>query len=260
MRGRTILAIALMTAAGAVASTSASAQPAPWVPLGCQSVGFNVDRDVLRVDRRGFYTAIRLRVSGNDVRFFDLKVVYGNGDHDDIPVRAVVRAGGQSGTLDLKGGVRSVVRIEMVYEARRNFAGRARVCAEGLSGKTQPGAVAPPMAPVPPPAAAWVVLGCQPVGFNVDRDVLRVGRRDGRFTAIRLRVAGNDIRMLDLKVVYGNGEHDDIPVRAVIRAGGQSGLLDLHGRNRIIERVEMVYESRRNFRGRAEVCVDGRPG
>jgi hypothetical protein len=107
-------------------------------------------------------------------------------------------------------------------------------------------------------AQAWVTLGCRNVNFAVDRDVIRVDRRDGRFTAIRLRVSGNDIRMLDLKVVYGNGAPDDIPVRAVIRAGGQSGPLDLRGRDRAIDRIQMIYASRPNFRGRATVCVEGR--
>ena len=104
----------------------------------------------------------------------------------------------------------------------------------------------------------WVTLGCRDVSFAVDRDVVRVGRRDGRFNAIRIRVGGNDVQMLDVKVVYGNGAPDDLPVRAVIRAGARSGPLDLRGRNRFIERIELVYASRPNFRGHAQICVDGR--
>jgi len=260
MRGRHILAIALMTAACAATSTVASAQSGPWVLLGCQNVGFGVDRDVIRVGRReGHYTAIRLRVSGNDVHILDLKVVYGNNVVDDIRVRSLVRAGGQTGSLDLRGGVRSIQRIELIYQARRGFAGRAQVCAEGRFAQA---GIAPPIAPapMPPRPSGWVALGCQDVGFNVDRDVIRVGRRDGHYTAIRLRVSGNDVRFFDLKVVYGNGAPDDIPVRAVIRAGGQSGALDLRGGIRSINRIEMVYATRPNFRGRARVCVDGRLG
>ena len=30
----------------------------------------------------------------------------------------------------------------------------------------------------------WVELGCQKVSFRAERDVIRVGRREGRFTAI----------------------------------------------------------------------------
>jgi hypothetical protein len=105
----------------------------------------------------------------------------------------------------------------------------------------------------------WVELGCQKVSFlGKDRDVVKVGRREGKFKAIRLKVRGNDVEMLDLKVVYANGQPDDIAVRSHIRAGGQSGPLDLKGRDRAIDRVEMVYKSQPSFKGLATVCVEGR--
>jgi hypothetical protein len=63
--------------------------------------------------------------------------------------------------------------------------------------------------------------------------------------------------MLDLKVVYTNGEPDDIQVRSLIRAGSRTRPLDLRGRERAIQRVEMVYRKRLNFRGSATVCVEG---
>jgi hypothetical protein len=104
----------------------------------------------------------------------------------------------------------------------------------------------------------WDQLGCQKVGFLVDRDVIRVGRREGKFKAIRLDVSGNDVFVNDLKVVYGNGAPDDIPVRAQIRQGGRSGLLDLKGRGeRAIDRVELTYRAKPNFKGSATVCVSG---
>jgi hypothetical protein len=64
--------------------------------------------------------------------------------------------------------------------------------------------------------------------------------------------------MLDLKVVYANGEPDDVRVRARIAEGGTSGALDLRGRDRGIDRIEMIYARVPNFRGRARICVDGR--
>jgi hypothetical protein len=104
----------------------------------------------------------------------------------------------------------------------------------------------------------WVELGCKEVSFlGVDRDVIRVGRREGRFKAIRLEARGNDVEMLDLKVVYANGAPDDIPVRSLIRQGTRTRPLDLRGRERAIRQVEMVYAKRLNFRGRATVCVEG---
>jgi hypothetical protein len=104
----------------------------------------------------------------------------------------------------------------------------------------------------------WEQLGCQKVGFLVDRDVIRVGRREGTFKAIRLEVAGNAVYMNDLKVVYGNGVPDDIQVRSEIRDGGQTRPLDLKGRGeRVIDRIEMTYRAKPNFKGSAKVCVEG---
>ena len=89
------------------------------------------------------------------------------------------------------------------------------------------------------------------------RDSIRVGKREGRFKAIRLEARNNDVEMLDLKVIYANGAPDDIPVRSNIRAGTKTQPLDLKGRERAIEQIEMVYRSRPSFRGLATVCAEG---
>jgi hypothetical protein len=93
--------------------------------------------------------------------------------------------------------------------------------------------------------------------LGTDRDVIKVGRREGKFKAIRLEARGNDVEMLDLEVVYANGAPDDIQVRSLIRQGTRTRPLDLRGRERAIRQIEMVYQKRLNFRGRATVCVEG---
>jgi hypothetical protein len=237
------LATALFLLTILPASTAAQAQQ--WVQLGCRDVDLNVDRDVIRVGARdGRFSAVRLRAAGNAVQVLDLKVVYGNGNADDIPVRARIREGGTSGVLDLRGADRAIDRIEMIYARVPNFRGRARIYADGRHAQAA--------------AANWVQLGCREVDLNVDRDVVQVDRRDGRFSAVRLRAAGNAVQMLDLKVIYGNGEPDDIPVRARIPEGGTSGPLDLRGHDRAIDRIQMIYARVPNWRGRARLCVDGR--
>jgi hypothetical protein len=107
-------------------------------------------------------------------------------------------------------------------------------------------------------AADWVELGCQQVSFlGKDHDSIRVGRREGRFKAIRLLAKGNDVEMLDLRVIYANGAPDDVPVRAMIRQGTRTRPLDLKGWERAIRQVDMTYKARLNFRGLATVCVEG---
>jgi hypothetical protein len=247
--------VAALSGFVAITGEATAQRVVDWVPLGCQRVTFNIDRDVIRVGRQdGRFRAIRLRARGNNVNMLDLKVIYANGEPDDIPVRALIRAGSQSGRLDLRGLDRAIDRVELIYQAQPNFRGQATICVDGLVvAAVGPG---PGSATIPAPSSRWVVLGCKQVGFNIDRDVIPVGVREGAFHALRLRARRNDIFMLDLKVVYGNGTAEDLPVRAQIRAGATSGAIDLTGARRNIQRIEMIYQSRPNFRGQAEVCVE----
>jgi hypothetical protein len=104
----------------------------------------------------------------------------------------------------------------------------------------------------------WEHLGSQKVGFIVDKDVIQVGRRDGDFSKIQLRVKGNEVEFLDVKVIYANGQADDIRIRNKIRAGGETRAIDLKGGDRFIRRVEFVYRSRPSFKGQATVELWGR--
>jgi hypothetical protein len=107
----------------------------------------------------------------------------------------------------------------------------------------------------------WVQLGCQQVSFRGrDRDTIRVGKREGRFQAIRVAARGNDVEMRRLSVVYANGNPDDLDVQRLIRSGSKTEALDLKGRDRAIERIDMTYRQRDDFRGRATVCVEGLVG
>ena len=107
----------------------------------------------------------------------------------------------------------------------------------------------------------WVQLGCQQVSFRGrDRDTIRVSRREGRFRAIRFAARGNDVEMRRLSVVYANGNPDDLDVQRVIRSGSKTDALDLKGRDRAIERIDMTYRQRDDFRGRATICVVGLVG
>ena len=228
-----------------------------WELLGTQAVGFRVNRDVINVGRReGRFTRIALEARDNDIFIMDLKVIFLNNDVQDIPVRAQLRRDERTRPLDLIGGERGIRQIQIVYRARPGFGGHALLRVYGE--KDRGGDPGPRPGPGPGPIAdRWDELGCKKVGFIRDRDVIPVGRQEGRFRAIRLRVADNKVHMMDLKVVYANGGPDDIPVREEIAAGAQTRPLDLKGERRSIRQIEMVYRSRPSLRGRATVCVDG---
>ena len=107
----------------------------------------------------------------------------------------------------------------------------------------------------------WVQLGCQQVYFRGrDRDSIRVGRREGRFRAIRIAARGNDVEMRRLSVVYANGNPDELDVQRVVRSGSKTDPIDLKGRDRAIDRIDLTYRQRDDFSGRATVCVEGLVG
>ena len=234
-----------------------------WVTLGEKSVGFLVDRDVLRLDRdegwfnrEGPFRTLRFTAEGNDVHLINARVVYLNGFAEDFTVNQLLRRG-QGISVDLRGDRSYLRQIEFVYRSRPNFRGQATLRIDAEVARRGP----PGPGPGPGPGGPRVeLLGSQRIGFNVDRDVLRVGRKEGRFSRIALRAIDNDIEVLDMKIYYGRGggAPDDIQVRRVLRAGERSEPIDLRGREpRVIDRIEFVYRARPNFRGRATLEIYG---
>ncbi len=218
-------------------SQSALAQQG-WEMLGTTSSEPRIEQSIIQIGKGdGRYKAIRLDIKRNDAEIIDIRAIYGNGQTEVFNVRSVFRAGTSSRPLTLTGGDRFLKQVIVTYRAL----GPVQLSVFGE----------------PAEVARWMELGCRSVGFNVDRDIIKLGRRDGEFKSIRLRVIGNRIEIYDLRVVYGNGEPDNIRVRAVIPDRGQTAPLDLRGGKRGLDRIEMIYRSQPSFRGQAAICVDG---
>ncbi len=236
---------------------------ADWIQLGEQSVGFRIHQDIINVGqpedwfsnrsfRSLFFVAER-----TDIHMLAIRVVYLNGHTEDLRVDDFIEKGGQ---LEVSlGGERSYLkRIEMTYRARPDFRGDAVIKVFADPVRRLGGG--------PNRGDDWSELGCQQVAlFGNDRDTIRVGRREGRFKAIRLFVRGADVEVLDLKVVYANGQPDDIALQNLIRVGERTRALDLRGRERSIDRIEMTYRTAFNPAAiiaqqgirSATVCVEG---
>lgn len=102
----------------------------------------------------------------------------------------------------------------------------------------------------------WVYLGNAHVDGHNDHDNIRVGRSDGKFRAIQLRVSGGTIDFQRVVVHYGNGSQEEILFRERIPAGGSTRPLDLPGERRVIESVELWY-SKENLHRRPKVSLYG---
>lgn len=104
----------------------------------------------------------------------------------------------------------------------------------------------------------WELLGERTVEFTVDHDVIEVTAAEGRFDAIKLHVLRSGIELLDLKVVFGDGQTFDAAVRHYIRAGDETRAIELPGGHRVIKQVEFTYRSSRRGGTNAVVRLWGR--
>lgn len=246
MRTTLIGVVLALVAAGAARADD----DAGWEKLGEKEVAFRGDRDVIPVGAQdGRFDALRLHVTGNGLELLDLKVVFGNGESQDVTVRENLAEGARTRVIDLTGNTRVITRVELVYKTEgRRREGRATVHVWGR--RTGGGGAA---------RERWDVLGEKEVLFRAERDVIEVGAREGRYSRLMLEAVGNGVELLDVDVIFGDGDHQDVAVREVLRAGTRTRVIDLRGGPRVIKRVALVYrtDDQKNREGRATIRVHG---
>jgi len=105
-------------------------------------------------------------------------------------------------------------------------------------------------------APGWVELGERWVNGGVDRDVIHVGRAEGRFHRLQVVVENSSLEMYDMAIVFGDGQVYSPNVRLVFAPGTSTRVIDLPGGGRLIRRVEFRYGNLPGG-GRARVALFG---
>jgi hypothetical protein len=242
---RIILAFLFLMSVGNAAFAQGARR---WVVLGQTTVDGQRDRDTIALGRaEGTFRSIQLRVTGAPVEFYRVVVRFGNGANEEVEVRERIPAGGQTRAIDLRGADRVINSVEFFY-GKGNWRPSARPRVTLYGEKF--------IAPRPGP---WVLLGQTTVDGQRDRDTIAIGRSEGRFHSIQLRVAGAPVEFQRVVVRYANGTSEEVEVRDYIQAGGQTRAIDLRGNERVISSVEFLYSKARWQRGaRPRVSLYGR--
>ena len=104
-----VLAVALTTAPSLANSN--------WTYLGSKKVNWFVDHDTIHVGLfRGTFDNILVKVRGNDLFMYKLKVNYRNGSSQVIPLRVHFNQGTRSRVIHLAGSNNRFIRnVEMTY-------------------------------------------------------------------------------------------------------------------------------------------------
>jgi hypothetical protein len=104
-----------------------------WVDLGTRTVKVYGDADRIAVsDNGGIYRRLRISVARNGVHVERATVYFGNGETATYQFDSFVPRGSVSAPIDLPGGGRAILYVDMVYR-RRAGGGVAVVTLQGLS-------------------------------------------------------------------------------------------------------------------------------
>ncbi|MDF1663327.1 MAG: DUF2541 family protein, partial [Planctomycetota bacterium] len=233
-----------------------------WVKLGLRKVDFKGEKDVIPVTAaNGTFRRLKLKVHGSKVRFWDLKVFFGNNEVMDIQIRKTIADGGETRAIDFPGGARVIKKVRLVYKSKNPRTGKANIVLLGFQerGLVKTPVVRKPISkkPVVKLAAKWELLGSRVADGSVDRDTIKVGPQT-TYKKLKFAIADKGINILDLKVHFANGEVKDVKVRAVIRKGGESRVIDLPGNARTIKKVVFIYKTLGKRRGKAKVQLWGK--
>jgi hypothetical protein len=104
----------------------------------------------------------------------------------------------------------------------------------------------------------WEMLGSQEVSFKRDRDRIDVGRSEGKFKQLEIRVQGAPVEIRDMTVTFGNGETFSPKLRHRFDEKSKSRVIDLPGERRNIKSIDFEYQSPDRREGKAKVAVYGR--
>jgi hypothetical protein len=104
-------------------------------------------------------------------------------------------------------------------------------------------------------ATGWERLGSRDVDFRGDHDTVEVGRSEGRFKELQIRVKGAPIEISNMVVTFGNDEKFSPKLAYRFAEGSGTRTIDLPGERRTIKRIDFKYRSisRREGKGRVEV-------
>jgi hypothetical protein len=104
----------------------------------------------------------------------------------------------------------------------------------------------------------WELLGRQEADFKNDHDRIDVGRKEGSFRQIQIRVDRGPVDIHNMILTFDNGETYKANIRHRFNEGSKSHVIDLPGNRRVIKKIDFNYRSTDRREGKATVAVYGR--
>lgn len=179
-------------------------------------------------------SAVRFQISEEPARLDEVVLTYGNGQRERLNIRGHFAKNSSSRWVYLSGGSRCIkeVRLEGEATGRRgeNAGTRLQAILDYNDGGWNPRGTKM--------ALAFTVLA--PRGSTWNLPVGTCENMNERVTALKLIIGVQSAEINQVRVTYGNGEVDELPVRGRYRRGDHSGWVDVLGRERCIKSIRLV--------------------
>jgi hypothetical protein len=105
----------------------------------------------------------------------------------------------------------------------------------------------------------WENLGSRTVNWSADHDIIPVTAAKGNFKSIKLFVDKAPVSFGNVKIHFANGGVQDVAIKNRIPAGGETRVIDIVGKDRVIKKVTFWYTTSKPApKGRAIVTLYGR--
>jgi hypothetical protein len=99
----------------------------------------------------------------------------------------------------------------------------------------------------------WTKLGEQTVNGKVDRDTIRVGAKEGKFTKLTIVVEKSELELLSFVITFANGQKFSPAVKHYFKENSRTRVIDLPGDERMIQKIDVTYK---NVRGGGNAAIE----
>lgn len=211
------------------------------VLMAVETAEREVDREELAVpERLGKFKSLRLAVRDSPLSVEQLSVRYEDGTSRDFAVTGTLRPDGSTPWFDIDGS-RFIQSVSLKLREKTPLTTPPRLELHGLHAEGWLSADGEGK----DFNDGWVLVGARSAGFiGFDTDTIPLAEHGEGFGEIRVKVKGRAITLNQLRVVYGNGEEDIVPVRSRIDDGDTYGPISIRGGAREIREIRARYRSR----------------
>ncbi|RZS93781.1 uncharacterized protein DUF2541 [Aquimarina brevivitae] len=111
-----------------IGSSFKAAHSSYWEYLGCSTVNYKLDRDVVKVTaKKGVFKKLKVKVTGGSINIHKMVVEYGNSKKEEISLRHHFNRSASTRVIDLIVNHRVIRDITFIYDTKNRSRRRGKV-------------------------------------------------------------------------------------------------------------------------------------